>query len=106
MRTVKGAVTNLRLELETTGTVRTTERLDRERQTVYHLSVVAEDGNTHASVRLRSHIDVAVLVVDKNDHAPRPTNGYMQRVSVSEGAERGALVSRRFSSQFCTNQYQ
>lgn len=45
-------------------------------------------------MHLKSHVDIAVLVVDKNDHSPRPSNGPMQRVNVSEGSDKGTVVTQ------------
>jgi hypothetical protein len=73
------------------GTLTTRVPLDRERKSEYLLTVVAED--TVDAVHLQSHMDVIVLVVDKNDHAPTSTSPHV-RAHVSEDAPSGTLVAK------------
>ncbi|XP_041485949.1 cadherin-23-like [Lytechinus variegatus] len=70
-----------------TGEITVQKELDRERQSVYTLTVVASDGTR------QDNLEVTINILDVNDNSPVFTDSFPESTSISETAEPGSSVA-------------
>ncbi|KAB0801704.1 hypothetical protein PPYR_03890 [Photinus pyralis] len=83
----KGALTDFTIENET-GVIRVANKLDYDRQHIYHIEIVAADGGV---VSLSSTNNLTIHIINVNDKSPYfvPTN---QKAEIMKDAKLGTVV--------------
>ncbi|ODM94994.1 Protein dachsous [Orchesella cincta] len=74
-----------------TGIIRAISSLDREKQSLYELQVLAMD---HGSPQLQSDVIVHIVVSDANDNNPKITDPEQDTLIVREGIPVGTEIAR------------
>ncbi|XP_068675919.1 protocadherin Fat 4-like [Montipora foliosa] len=79
-----------------TGTLYTTQTIDREQDNEYLLTVLVTDGGVGATAK-SSSVSLQILVEDENDNSPKFTKD-VYKVAISENATIGSSVIRVLAS--------